>query len=284
MVAENEREGHVPEQEEIAQLLLHLERIARSAGSILMDHLGQLQVQDVDFKGSRDLLTKADRASEAYILQEISKVFPDHACLAEESGSHGGSNAGDQGYLWIVDPLDGTTNFVHQIPMFAVSVGVFFDGKPLAGCIFAPRLDELFLAGLGLGATLNGIPIEVTQTHTLIHAMLATGFAYKVDELENDNLDHFGRLIKKARAIRRCGSAALDMAYTACGRFDGFWELHLSPWDVAAGAILVREAGGVVSDFSNGSNWLFGGEIVAGNPIIAGYLRDEIAEAGELNE
>ncbi len=274
----------MPEQEEIALLLLHLERIGRSAGSILMDHLGQLEDKDVDFKGSRDLLTKADRASEAYILEEIAKVFPDHSCLAEESGSHGGSISSDRGYRWIVDPLDGTTNFVHQIPMFAVSLGVLLDGKPIAGCIFAPKLDELFLAGHGQGATLNGSPIHVTKTQAMIDAMLATGFAYKVDELENDNLDHFAKLIKKARAIRRCGSAALDMAYTACGRYDGFWELHLSPWDVAAGAILVREAGGVVSDFSDGSNWLFGGEIVAGNPTIAGFLRDEIAAAGEFNQ
>ncbi len=275
------KDGPMPDEDEIKVIMGYLESMARSSGAILMEHFGHLSAQDVDFKGCRDLLTKADRASESHILAEISRLFPEHACLAEESGSHGGSTLGESGYLWIVDPLDGTTNFVHQIPMFAVSIGVFHGGLPLAACVFAPRLDELFLSGLGQGATLNGGPISVSGTEDLISAMLATGFAYKIDELEKDNLNHFGSLIKKTRAIRRCGSAALDLAYTACGRFDGFWELHLSPWDVAAGALLITEAGGVVADFSGGDNWLHGGEIVAGNKTIVSSLRNELGLGGE---
>ncbi|MFT7616500.1 MAG: myo-inositol-1(or 4)-monophosphatase [Planctomycetota bacterium] len=269
------------ETEEIELILLHMERIARAAGVILMDHLGQLKAEDVDFKGSRDLLTKADRTSEEFIVAEIQRIFPNHDCLAEESGDHSGSNPAEDGFLWIVDPLDGTTNFVHQIPMFAVSLGVLHQGIPVAGCVFAPRLDELFLAGQGLGTTLNGVSVEVSKTTEMIDAMLSTGFAYKIDTLEDDNLDHFARLIKKTRAIRRCGSAALDMAYTACGRFDGFWELHLSPWDVAGGAVLIREAGGEVTDLDGGENWLYGGEIVAGNATLAQALRQELRKAGE---
>ncbi len=265
----------------IVTIMARMEVMARRAGAILTEHLGKLKESDISRKGCRDFLTRADKAAESCLLEDIAEHFPGHAVLAEESGHHGDLAAGGEGFLWIIDPLDGTTNFVHQIPMFAVSIGLFHDGEPLAGCIFAPRLEELFLAGRGEGATLNGEPIAVTGTTTLMDAMLATGFAYRVDELERNNLDHFAHLIPRTRGVRRCGSAAMDLAWTACGRFDGFWELHLSPWDVAAGALIVREAGGRVCDFSGGENWLKGGEIIAGGAEMVEHLKLELNRSGK---
>ena len=269
----------------IDALLIELERIARAAGGVLMSHFDRLEETQIDFKGRRDLVTVADRESEELILAEIAQTFPDHAVLAEESGEHGSTG---EGPVWIVDPLDGTTNFVHRIPMFAVSIGVFEAGRPLAGCVYAPRLDELFLAGSGRGTRLNGELVRVSATSDLMDALLTTGFAYRVGELERDNLDNFCHLIPRTRAVRRCGSAAVDLAYTACGRYDGFWELHLSPWDVAAGAICVLESGGVVTDFDGGEDWLHGGSIVAGNGgLQAAILRelDTVARVrGEMED
>lgn len=245
-----------------------LVEIADGAGTILMSHLGKLQADDIDFKGRRDLLTVADRSSEEYILAEINRRYPGHVVLAEETASEATAARRDAEWLWVVDPLDGTTNFVHQIPMFAVSIGVVYRGSPYAGIVHAPRLAETFTAVRGQGARLNGAPMGVSTTDDLEDALLATGFAYRVEKLARNNLDHFQHLIRVARAVRRCGSAALDLAYVACGRFDGFWELHLSPWDVAAGAALIREAGGLVTDFDGGEDWLFGRSIVAANAAL----------------
>ncbi len=264
---------------EIGVIEAALEEIARGAGRILLSHLGRIAAADVDYKGRRDLLTRADRESEAYVIEEIGRRFPDHAILAEESGGVDRATAEAAERLWVIDPLDGTTNFVHGLPLFAVSLGVMEEGRPLAGCIHAPKLDELFLASHGRGARLNDRPIAVSARDELIQAMLATGFAYRLEELDDDNVAPFASLLKKTRAIRRCGSAALDLAWTAAGRFDGFWELHLSPWDVAAGAAIVREADGLVTDLDGGEDWLFGRQILAGAPALMESLRREIAAA-----
>ncbi|MEZ6194286.1 MAG: inositol monophosphatase family protein [Planctomycetota bacterium] len=260
-----------------ARLATDLEEIARAAGAVLMTHLGRLGRDDVDFKGRRDLLTIADRESEALIVAEIARRHPDHAILAEEASAGGALRRPDAEWTWIVDPLDGTTNFVHQVPMFAVSIGVVRAGVPVAGCIFAPRLDELFLGVAGRGAFLNGVPIRCGGGSTLEDDLLATGFAYRMDAATDDNLAHFCRLVKKARAVRRCGSAALDLAYVAAGRFGGFWEFDLSPWDVAAGAALVRAAGGLVTDVAGGDDWLFGRSIAAAHSGLHPRLLDELA-------
>jgi myo-inositol-1(or 4)-monophosphatase len=216
---------------------------ALEAGRYLRERFGQAVT--VHKKGAIDLVTEADHAAEALAIQVIRAARPADAVLAEERGSDGeGARV-----RWIIDPLDGTTNFAHAFPMFAVSVGVEVAGELVAGAIHVPMLDELFAGANGSGATLNGRPIAVSRVDRLTDAFLATGFPYDIRVNPNNNLDHFARFSTRALALRRPGAAAIDLAYVACGRFDGFWELRLSPWDVAAGAVLIREAGGVLTDF-----------------------------------
>lgn len=212
----------------------------------------------------RDLVTDADRASEAAVLEVIRRVRPGDAVIAEETAA----KAAPGGRTWIVDPLDGTVNFAHGIPLFSVSVGLVIDGAPTVGVVHAPMLGELFAGAAGGEATLNGTPVRVSGTPTLADAILATGFAYDLENLADQNLDNLAAVAKKARGIRRLGSAALDLAWVAAGRLDGFWELHLSPWDVAAGAAIVRAAGGRVTDMTGGEEWLFGRHLAAtGGPF-----------------
>ena len=207
----------------------------------------------------RDLVTDADRAAEAAVLGVLRRAFPADAIVAEETAA----KAAVGRRTWIVDPLDGTVNFAHGIPMFAVSVGLVVDGAPTVGVIHAPQMNELFAAEIGGGATLNGLPIHVAATTALADAILATGFAYDIENLADNNLDNLAAVALRARGVRRLGSAALDLAWVAAGRFDGFWELHLSPWDVAGGAAIVRAAGGRVTDMTGGDGWLFGRHLAA---------------------
>jgi myo-inositol-1(or 4)-monophosphatase len=216
----------------------------------------------------RDLVTDADRASEAAVLAVIRRERPGDAIVAEETAAR----AAPGRRTWIVDPLDGTVNFAHGIPIFCVSVGLVEGGAPVAGVVQAPLLHELFAGAPGRGATLNGAPIRTAATRRLADAILATGFAYDIENLADDNLDNLANVAKKARGIRRLGSAALDLAWVAAGRLDGFWELHLSPWDVAAGAALVRAAGGRVTDMTGGDDWLFGRHLAA----TCGGFHDEL--------
>lgn len=207
----------------------------------------------------RDLVTDADRAAEAAILDHIRRACPGDAIVAEESAARAATGR----RTWIVDPLDGTVNFAHGIPIFAVSIGLVVDGEPTVGVIHAPRLGEVFAGEAGGDATLNGVPIRVSATSQLADAILATGFAYDIENLADDNLDNLAAVAKAARGVRRLGSAALDLAWVAAGRLDGFWELHLSPWDVAGGAAIVRAAGGRVTDMTGGEDWLFGRHLAA---------------------
>ncbi len=216
----------------------------------------------------RDLVTDADRAAEAAILAHIRRACPDDAIVAEESAARAATGR----RTWIVDPLDGTVNFAHGIPIFAVSIGLVVDGDPAVGVVDAPRLGEVFAGEAGGAATLNGAPIRVSSTSQLADAILATGFAYDIENLADDNLDNLGAVAKAARGVRRLGSAALDLAWVAAGRLDGFWELHLSPWDVAGGAAIVRAAGGRVTDMTGGPDWLFGRHLAA----TGGGFHDEL--------
>ncbi|MAG55140.1 MAG: inositol monophosphatase [Planctomycetes bacterium] len=250
-----------------------VEAWAREAGAILLSHHGRLE--QVEKKGARDLVTAADREAEALIVARIREACPDDPILAEETRA----TQADAPRLWIVDPLDGTTNFVHRIPHFAVSIALYVDGAPVVACVFNPILDECFVATRGGGATLNGVPIRCRGEDRVSESVLATGFHYRREYHGDSNLQHFTDFAYLARGLRRLGSAALDLCYVAEGRFDGFWELHLSPWDVAGGALMVREAGGVVTDFSGGDGWLFGGEIVAANPQLAPRIREVLAAA-----
>ena len=251
------------------------ERAARRAGDHLCERFGN--AGQVDLKGAIDLVTEADHAAEELVVSTIRSERPGDAVLAEERGADGGA-AGDAGVRWIIDPLDGTTNFARSFPMFAVSVGAELRGELVAGAVHVPMLGEMFTAARGGGATLNGAPIRVSTTPRLERAFLATGFPYYIRTNPDNNLDHFARFATRALAIRRAGAAALDLAYVACGRFDGFWELRLKPWDLAAGALLVREAGGRLSEIDGGTFCL----ITAGVCVSNGLIHDEMLAVLQL--
>jgi len=238
--------------------------IAGEAGDIVRQGFGK--VQRLDFKGAVNPVTETDTAAEILILSRLRAAFPDHAILGEETG---GSPWDVPGPIWLVDPLDGTNNFAHGFPHFCVSIGMMIGGELQVGVVYDPLRDELFAAQCGAGATLNDHPIHVTSVARLADAFLATGFGYNRRIAADNNtrrLDHF---LRRSQGVRRAGSAALDMAYVACGRFDGYWESHLSPWDLAAGVLLVQEAEGRCSDYTGGTAQLYSGcEVLVSNGLI----------------
>lgn len=244
-----------------------IERLAVEAGALLREKLDQQHT--VEYKGEINLVTEADRLSEALIVERISRRFPDHDILTEESPERSNGSA----CRWIIDPLDGTTNYAHGYPAFCVSIALEVEGSIRLGAVFNPMLGELFIAEQGRGAFLNGRRLVVSQTASLTRGLLATGFPYDLRADRNNNMNYFRALAVTAQAIRRAGSAALDLAYVAAGRFDGFWELKLMPWDTAAGWLLVTEAGGVVTDLTGGPYRLDAPHILASN----GLLHAEIA-------
>jgi len=224
--------------------------MAREAGAILKKRLGR--PGRVDFKGEVNIVTEMDRKSEDFIVTRIRADFPEHGIITEESDEL--TTRG--GYRWIIDPLDGTTNYAHGNPVFCVSIAFEDHGEVTFGVVYNPMLDEIFVAEKGAGATLNGQRISVSETAVLDKSLLSTGFPYDLRTSRHNNFDHFRAFSIKAQAIRRAGSAALDLSYVACGRYDGFWEMKLSAWDTAAAVLIVEEAGGRVTgfdgeDFSN---------------------------------
>ncbi|NQZ95897.1 MAG: inositol monophosphatase [Myxococcales bacterium] len=236
-------------------------RLARAAGAI------QRERYETNFEvrtksAAIDLVTEVDHACEALIVETLNEERPDDAIVAEEGGGEDWENAS---WRWVIDPLDGTTNYAHGYPRFCVSIGVERDGDGAVGVVFDPMLDELYTAVRGRGAALNGRRLRVSEETELNRALVATGFAYDVQRSREDNLNHFASFIKTVRAVRRDGSAALDLCYVAAGRLDGFWELKLHPWDVAAGNLIVAEAGGRVSDLSGGPALRSGQQTVASN-------------------
>src|SRR5882724_3435727 len=237
-------------------------RVAKDAGRLLRDRVGTRI--DVDHKGSINLVTDVDLASERLIREAISTYYPRHEVLGEEGGL---SESGSE-YRWIVDPLDGTTNYAHGYPIFCVSIALECKGEIELGVVYDPMRDELFAAEQGAGATLNNRPIHVSKTAELMQGLLSTGFPYDIKTSKLTNLDHWANFAMNAQALRRDGAAALDLCYVACGRFDGFWELNLSPWDTAAGALIVTEAGGRVTNFSGGPFSNYKPEVVASNGLI----------------
>jgi len=247
------------------QSLLEIATEAALAGAtVLLDHWGKLIT--IEEKGRPgDLVTAADKASESVILEILQRHFPQYAILAEESGSQGDRQTP---YLWAIDPLDGTTNYAHQFPIAAVSVALLVDHSPQVGVIVDPFRQELFRAAKGLGATCNRRAIRVSSTPALEQSLLTTGFAYDRHQTLDNNYAEFCQLTHHCQGVRRTGSAALDLAYVACGRFDGYWERGLSPWDIAAGIILVQEAGGQVSAYDGSAIQLDSGRIVATNNCI----------------
>lgn len=221
-----------------------------------------------------DLVTDVDRACEALILSHIARERPYDGILSEERDEAPGSS----GWIWIVDPVDGTTNYAHAFPHFAVSIGVERRGVREVGIVYDPIKEELFAAERGRGAWLNGTPLQVSSVSELQRALLGTGFSYQVHLGKLDNLDYFARFLERAQAIRRAGCASLDLAYVACGRYDGFWELSLYPWDVAAGYLLVEEAGGRISDTRGGPAPRSGSNAVASNGALHEALLEVLAD------
>ncbi len=246
---------------ETTRILELAERLAREAGQLQREsYEGEFEVHTKS--AVIDLVTEVDQACERLIVDAIQAERREDAILAEEGG---GTDHPDAEWRWVVDPLDGTANYAHGYPRFCVSIGIEQRGVATVGVVYDPLLDELFSAVRGRGARLNDRPLQVSVEARLDHAMLATGFAYDVHRSVEDNLDHFSAFVKAARAIRRDGSAALDLCYVAAGRLDGYWELKLQPWDVAAGLLIVEEAGGRTSDFSGHQSCTSGRETVASN-------------------
>jgi myo-inositol-1(or 4)-monophosphatase len=239
---------------------------ARRAGAVLRDNVGKLRT--IEFKGAVDIVTDVDRKSEELIMAAIRKTFPGHGILTEESPEV----KQDSPFKWIIDPLDGTTNYSHGFPFFCVSIGFEEAGVVTFGAVYDPMLDELYTAEKGKGAYLNGKKITVSAINELGRGLLATGFPYDLRASKDNNLDFFSEFSLKAQAIRRAGSAALDLCYIASGRFDGYWEMKLRPWDVAAGSLIVNEAGGRVTDFSGGPFSIYGKECIASNGLIHGDM------------
>jgi myo-inositol-1(or 4)-monophosphatase len=252
---------------------------ALAAGAILQDYLGNLEA--IEEKGRPgDLVTEADKAAEAVVLQVLHRHVPNHDILAEESGQLGLESP----YLWAIDPLDGTTNYAHQYPVFAVSVGLMIEGIPQVGVIFDPVRQELFRAARGLGATRNSRPLRVSETVDLEKSLLVTGFAYDRRQTTDNNYAEFCYLTHLTQGVRRSGSASLDLAYVACGRFDGYWERGLSPWDIAAGIVILEEAGGKVTAYDGAPFQINSGRILATNGHIHNRLSNELQQIPPLTK
>jgi myo-inositol-1(or 4)-monophosphatase len=255
------------------EFLAVAEQAARAAGRMLADN--RPERLQVEYKGAINLVTQMDKQSEAYLVERLSSAFPGHAIVAEEgSVIHSGSE-----FHWYIDPLDGTTNYTHGLPIYCVSVALERAGELVCGAIYDPCQEEMFTATKGGGFFLNGKQMFVSRETELLKSLLVTGFPYDIRETTEDNLNNFAAFAKRARAVRRLGSAALDCCWTACGRFDGFWELKLSPWDLAAGVLMVREAGGLVTDLDGRPFDLHSGRVLATNGKIHGQMRGVLAQA-----
>ncbi len=235
-------------------------KAARLAGGVIIRHMNRLESLNVVQKDRHDFVSEVDRAAEAEIVKELKRSFPGHAILAEVSGAYGEAR-----HTWVVDPLDGTHNYLRGFPHFSVSIALVEGNEPVLGVVFDPLRDELFTANKGSGAFLNDRRIRVSQRTGLDGALLATGFPFRQRQHLPAHLGMTRALLAEAEDIRRTGSAALDLAYTACGRIDGYWEMGLKPWDLAAGALLVREAGGRCTDFRGGDGWYASGHMLAAN-------------------
>jgi len=237
---------------------------AKEAGRYLKLSVGKVRSVETKKGEERNLVSEIDRTSEEKIIRMIRQHYPSHAILAEESGASTTSSD----YKWVIDPLDGTTNFLHGLPVFSVTIAIEYKGELIAGVVYDPNLDEIFTAERGAGAYCNGRRLKVSHASELISSLLVTGFPYDIAQNPDNAVGHFVNFLMEGQGIRRLGSAALDLSYVAAGRFDGFWEVNLHPWDMAAGVLLIHEAGGRVTDFSGAPSSIYRKQVLASNGII----------------
>ena len=269
----------LPSESDLQRWLDSATEAALAAGAVLQHHWGNLTT--IDEKGRPgDLVTEADRGAEAAVMAVLARHLPtEHGILAEESGALGNPDAS---LLWAIDPLDGTTNYTHQYPFCAVSIGLLAEGEPVLGVIYDPIHRDLFRAATGLGATLNRRPIRVSATDQLAQSLLVTGFAYDRRETPDNNYAEFCHLTHLTQGVRRGGAASIDLAYVACGRLDGYWERGLSPWDIAAGIALVREAGGQVTAYDGSPLDVMSGRLLATNGHLHGAISHTLGQIKPL--
>jgi myo-inositol-1(or 4)-monophosphatase len=253
---------------QLQEITSNVEKVARTAGAFILNERKAFSAGKVEVKGHNDFVSYVDKGAEKLIVQELKSLLPEAGFIAEE----GTEKQDDNPLKWVIDPLDGTTNFIHGVPCFSVSIALLLDKEPLAGVVFEINQDEMFSSWKEGGAYLNGDVIHVSETETVAASLLGTGFPYYDYHLLDQYLALFKHLMQHSRGLRRPGSAATDLAYVAAGRFDAFYEYSLSPWDVAAGVLLVREAGGIVSNFSGGDDAIFSKEIIADNSKIHNEL------------
>lgn len=265
---------------QLQQALLVASDAAQAAGVVLRKYWGKL-TKVTEKSSSSDLVTEADQESESQIKNIIQKAFPDHSILAEESGLEAKPNTK---YLWAIDPLDGTTNYAHQFPVFCISIGLFENQNPILGLVYDPIREEIFQAANGLGASLNGAFFHVSSVKELAKSLLATGFAYDRLDSKDKNYEEFYHLTQMTHGVRRLGAAALDLSYVACGRLDGFWERGLQIWDMAAAVVIIKEAGGQVSSYDGSPLNLKSGRILATNGHIHQALSHELLTCSKLTD
>ncbi|VBB07440.1 inositol monophosphatase suhb [Lucifera butyrica] len=258
---------------ELSVALASAEEIARSVGQMQKERLGRKDLRISRKSSGIDLVTDVDKKSEEAIIRFIKDRYPSHAILAEESGRS--DNESD--YVWVIDPLDGTTNYAQGLPVFSVSIGLTYRDEAVLGVVYVPVMDQSFTAIKGQGARLNGEPIQVAAKTELLESVLATGFPYDIADHKDNNVNYFSDLVVKARAIRRMGSAAYDLACVAAGKFDGFWEMGLNPWDITAGVLLVEEAGGQVIHFRSDRKI----SLIAGNAVLCQKVLAEIRKVDQ---
>lgn len=252
-------------------MIKQIEEVLKGASEIVKE--GFLSNFELEYKsGKSNIVTSIDKKSEQFIFNYISKNFPSHGILAEE----GSNKESTSEYTWVVDPIDGTTNFAHGLPLFSVSIGILRGNEIVAGGISDVMSDTIYLAEVGSGSTRNGVKIKVSNRKTIDESLLVTGFPYNVKENPGNAFEIFSFITKNARAVRRLGSAALDFCYVANGVFDAFWEINLQPWDVCAGILLVKEAGGNISDYSNNKTTIYGKQVIASNGLIHNELQNLI--------
>ncbi len=248
---------------ELAKIGLQVEALARHTGKFVQQEAGRFSTKSIEVKGLNDLVSYVDKQAELQLVDGLKHILPQAGFIAEE----GTASQNNEEYIWIVDPLDGTTNFMHGLPVYSISIALQKQGKTILGLVYELNKDELFYAHLEGGAFLNGKPIHVSTTQKLAESLLATGFPYHNFNKLETYLNVLAHFMQHTHGLRRMGSAAVDLAYVACGRFEGFFEYNLNAWDVAAGAFIVQEAGGSVSEFDGGEDFLFGNSIIAAGSI-----------------